>query len=113
MANSPLAKTVKEEFIRAFLFASFLALFVATYAFAAVSYPSTSPNSEVAGGRFADVLNRILANHNYQTDTTGVVANSAALGGVAADQWQQKLKSSCPANQGIQSIDQQGNVTCN
>jgi len=68
---------MKESFLKAFWFYCFsLALFGVTYA--AISWPSSAPSGEVAGGKFATVLNSILSSSSYQAPGDGTVKRAAS-----------------------------------
>lgn len=73
-------------------------------AYAAISWPSSVPLGETAGGNFSAVLNRILASGNYATDTTGKVklaADSDKLASIDASGWQRRVSATCPAGSAI------------
>ncbi len=42
-----------------------------------------------SGGRFGEILNKILASGNWEKDTTGTVKNAQNLGGKPASEYQQ------------------------
>jgi hypothetical protein len=80
MQKSALPKILREELTRALVFG--VGFFtILSIGFVWVASAATS------GGIFGDILNRILASGNWQTDTTGKVANSEKLGGDTADKF--------------------------
>lgn len=65
------------------------------------------------GGLFGDLLNRILASGNWETDTTGTVKNAEKLGGKSASEYVSVAPGqSCGALQCIYGFDTNGNVMC-
>jgi hypothetical protein len=70
-------KTLKTQAVNAFLFSIFSILFVAGIAYAALSWPSSVPSGETAGGKFSDYFSKMLVNTGPSGD--GTVKNAAAL----------------------------------
>lgn len=71
-------------------------------------------NAADSGGKFGEILNKILASGNWQTDTTGLVNNAQKLGGVEASKFQQiaTANPSCPAGQCVVGFEANGNIKC-
>lgn len=69
---------VKSRALDAFLFSLFSLLFIGGIVYAAISWPTTTPTGETTGGKFATILNNILASGNYTTDTTGKVKSATS-----------------------------------
>ena len=79
MQKSALPKIIREELTRALVFGvGFFAILSLGFVWVA---------SAASGGIFGDILNKILASGNWQTDTTGKVANSEKLDWSTADQF--------------------------
>ena len=72
MQKTALSQVIQEELTRALIFT--IGFFVMlSFGFVSVAYAAN-------GGAFGDMLNKILASANWETDTTGTVKNSASLG---------------------------------
>lgn len=65
------------------------------------------------GGKFGEILSKILASGNWQEPKDGKVKDAAALGGVSADKFQQLgTKRSCAPNQCVSGFEANGDVRC-
>ena len=79
---------------------------VVSIAFSGVAYAAN-------GGVFGDILNRILASGNWETDTTGTVRNSDKLGGKFPSEFVQVSGAfTCPTNQCVYKIASSGTPEC-
>lgn len=65
-------KWLGKHIASALIFSVFSILFIAGIVYA-LTFPSTPPTGEVAGGKFTVIFNNILQSGNYATDTTGKV----------------------------------------
>lgn len=107
------AKTFLKDFFRLLMrgavmgAAAFLVFFGGIAAM--VAYGQSS-----SGGRFWEILNKILASGNWQTDDTGTVKNAEKLGGQPASAYQ-KISSAdqqCGAGMCMVGFSSNGTILC-
>lgn len=70
--------------------------------------------AENTGGKFWEILNKILASGNWQTDTTGTVKNAQNLGGIPAEKFVKIADGNqeCGANMCVTGLDSNGKLLC-
>lgn len=96
---------LKSSFLRGVSFALWflLTLSVATLG---VAYAAN-------GGRFGDLLNKILVSGNWESPGDGTVKNAEKLGGVSANQFTSiKPNQTCSAGKCIVGIKSDGTIDC-
>jgi hypothetical protein len=107
MQKNTVTRIMREEVLRAFVFA------LAFFAFLSVGFVSIAYASN--GGKFWELLNKILASGNWESDTTGTVKNSEKLWNKPASEFVQIPTGgfSCPvSNQCIYKIGTTGTPEC-
>jgi hypothetical protein len=105
MQKIALSRLIREELTRALIFG--VAFFII------LSLGLVSVAHAANGGKFGEILNRILASGNWETDTTGTVANAAKLGGkLPAEFVPVKAGQSCASNKCITGFTTDGTVQC-
>jgi hypothetical protein len=66
-----------------------------------------------SGGRFGEILNKILASRNWETDTTGTVYNAEKFNGSGAESFVKvQANQSCGNNTCIVGFESNGTVKC-
>lgn len=105
MQKIALSKIMREEMLRAMVFAT--TLFVIFFAgFGSLAYAAD-------GGLFGEILNKILASGNWQSPGDGTVKNSEKLGGLPPSSYiQVQPGQSCGASQCITGFNPDGTVIC-
>jgi hypothetical protein len=106
MQKTRILSLVHEEIIRGIVFATTLMILFTAF-FWSIAYTANP------GGLFGEILNRILASGNWQTDTTGTVKNAEKLWNELPTVYMRATAIDCGTNKCIRGIDASGNPQCN